>query len=72
MEVVALTCRFRPSQHAKDRMIERGISRSEAEEAIGKGAKLRRGQKVFSRLRGVEIVYRKMPCNHHVITVYRR
>ena len=71
-KVITLTCRFRPSQHAKDRMIERGISRTEAEETIAKGAKLRRGQKVFSRLRGVEIVYRKFPCNHHVITLNRR
>jgi len=53
-------------------MIERGISRSEAEEAIVKGAKLRRGLKVFSRLRGIEVVYRKRPCNHQVITLYRR
>ncbi|MCK4971011.1 MAG: hypothetical protein KAS77_10795 [Thermoplasmata archaeon] len=53
-------------------MIERGISRGEAEEAIARGVKLRRGQKVFSRLMGIEIVYRKKPCNHHVITLYRR
>lgn len=72
MEVITLPCAFRPTQHAKDRMIERGISRDEAEETITRGAKLRRGQKVFSRLEGIEIVYRKKPCNHHVITLYRR
>jgi len=53
-------------------MIERGISRSEAEEAITRGAKLLRGQRVFSRLKGIEIVYRRRPCNFHVITLYRR
>ncbi|MCK5254338.1 MAG: DUF4258 domain-containing protein [Thermoplasmata archaeon] len=53
-------------------MIERGISRNEAEEAIAKGAKLRRGRKLYSKLRGIEVVYQHRPCNHHVITLYRR
>ena len=72
MEVIALQCRFRPTYQAKDRMIERGISRGEAEEAITKGAKLGRGRKVYSRLRGIEVVYQPKHCNHIVITLYRR
>jgi hypothetical protein len=72
MEVNRMTCAFRPTNHAKDRMIERGISRGEAVETITRGAKLRRGSKVLSRLRGIEIVYRPKKCHYHVITLYRR
>jgi hypothetical protein len=53
-------------------MIERGISRDEAVEAIARGAKLRRGARVLSRLRGIEVVYRPGKCHYHVITLYRR
>ena len=53
-------------------MIERGISRSEASESINKGAKLRRGRKILTRLKGIEVVYEARPCNHLVITLYRR
>ncbi len=53
-------------------MIERGISKSEAVEAIMKGAKRRKGRKVFSQLRGIEVVYETRPCNHMVITLYKR
>ena len=53
-------------------MIERGISRSEASEAIKKGAKAIRGRKILTRLRGIEVVYVARPCNHMVITLYRR
>ena len=53
-------------------MIERGISRSEAGEAIAKGAKLRRGGKVLTRLRGIEVVYEPRRCNNLVITLGRR
>jgi len=67
-----LPCEFRPSHHAKDRMIERGISRVEAVEAIAKGAKRRNGPRVFAQLRGIEVVYVSRPCNDYVITLYRR
>ncbi len=63
---------MRATKHAEDRMIERGISRIEATEAIIKGAKLRRGRKIYTRLRGVEVVYEPRLCNHLVITLYRR
>ena len=72
MEVVALSCKMRTSRHAEDRMIEREISRREAVETISKGAKRMRGPKVFSQLRGIEVVYVQKPCNQLVITIYRR
>ena len=67
-----MPCKVRATRHAEDRMIERGISRTEAAEAIMKGAKLRRGHKVLARSRGIEVVYEPRPCNHLVITLYRR
>ena len=72
VEVNTLPCTMRASRHAEDRMIERGISRTDAVEAITKGAKRRRGPKVFSQLRGIEVVYVQKPCNQLVITIYRR
>lgn len=72
MEVKELPCKMRATRHAEDRMIEHGISRTEAVEAIKKGAKLRRGHKILTRSRGIEVVYVARPCNHLVITLYRR
>jgi len=63
---------MRPSRHAEDRMIERGISRAEAIETIAKGAKRRKGRKVYTQLRGIEVVYEARPCNQLVMTLYRR
>ena len=53
-------------------MIERGISRQEAVEAIAKGAKRRNGPRIFTQLRGIEIVYIQKPCTQFVLTLYRR
>ena len=72
MEVTKLPCKMRATRHAEDRMIERGISRTEAVESITKGAKRMRGRKVYSQLKGIEVVYEARPCNHLVITLYRR
>ena len=72
MEVTTLPCKVRATKHAEDRMIERGISRNEANEAIMKGAKLRRGRRILTRLRGMEVVYEPRRCNNLVITLYRR
>ena len=51
-----MACKFRPTTHAKHRMIERGISRDEATETILKGAKKKKGNKIFALLRD----YRKI------------
>ena len=67
-----MQCSYRPTMHAKDRMIERGISRAEAIEAILKGSKKRIGPKIHTILKGIEIVYIQKPCNYHVITMYWR
>jgi hypothetical protein len=72
MEVSTMAYAFRPSAHAKGRMIERGISRQEATEAIVKGAKRQNGPRIFAQLRGIEVVFVQRPCNHFVITLYRR
>lgn len=67
-----MPCAFRPSVHAKDRMIERGISRREAVEAMAKGAKRRNGPRIFAQLRDVEVGYIQRPCTQFVVTLYRR
>jgi hypothetical protein len=67
-----MPCEFRPSTHAKDRMIERGISRREAVESMVKGAKRCDGPRIFTRLRGIEVVYVQGPCTSYVITLSRR
>ena len=67
-----MPCKVRTTRHAEDRMIERGISRTEADEAIERGAKLRRGSKVLTRLRGIEVVYVPRRCNNLVMTIHRR
>jgi len=53
-------------------MIERGIARDEAVDALMKGAKMKRGHKILTRYRGIEVVYVQKPCNYQVITLYRR
>ena len=72
MEVNELPCKMRATRHAEDRMIERGISRTEAVEAVKRGAKLMRGRRIHTRLRGITVVYEAIPCNHLVITLCRR
>ncbi|MCK5560959.1 MAG: DUF4258 domain-containing protein [Thermoplasmata archaeon] len=63
-------CKFRPTAHAKHRMIERGISRDKAIETILKGIKRHKDDKIFARLRGIEVLYIQKSCNYHVITIY--
>ena len=67
-----MVCKFVPTSHAKHRMIERGISREEATEAILKGAKKKKGNKIFALLRKIEVVYYQKTCNYRIITIYWR
>lgn len=67
-----MSCKFRPTAHAKNRMIERAISRDKAMEAILKGIKRYKDNKIFARLRGIEVLYIQKPCSYHVITIYWR
>ena len=63
-------CSFRPSKHAKDKMIETGISKIEILESVSRGAKKAYGKKIISTFKGFETVYRQLPCNYFIITVY--
>ena len=72
MEVSTMACAFRPSAQAKAKMIERGISRQEATAAIVKGVKRQNGSRILAQLRGIEVVFVQRPCDHFVITLYRR
>lgn len=63
-------CSLRPSGHAKDQMIERGIAKEEVISALLRGAKRVFGEKVISGFAGIEVVYKQLPCNYFVITVY--
>ncbi len=66
-----MECKLRPSIHARDMMIERGISQSETIETINKGAKKLHKKKVVSFYRNIGIVYKKKPCNIFIVTAYR-
>jgi len=63
-------CSLRPSRHAKDKMIETGISKIEILESILMGAKRILHNKIVSTFKGFEVVYRPLPCNYFIITVY--
>ncbi|MBU2099667.1 DUF4258 domain-containing protein [Candidatus Micrarchaeota archaeon] len=63
-------CSFRPSRHAKDKMIETGIPKIEILEGIIKGAKKIFKDKIVTTFRGFDVVYKQLPCNYFVITVY--
>ena len=67
-----MVCKFIPTTHAKHRMIERGISREETTEAILKGAKKKKGNKIFALMRKIEVVFYQQPCNYRIITIYWR
>jgi|GEM_PF-1116078 len=66
-----MDCELRPTAHATEMLIERGISKGEAFETILKGAKKAHGKKVTALFRKTELVYRKIPCHYIVITAYR-
>ena len=68
-------CHLRPSQHAKDKMIAWGIEKDKAIECILKGAKRIEkdtvlGDKIVSRYKEFEVVYKQRPCNYFIITIY--
>ncbi len=67
-----MECRFRPTLHAKHRMHGHRISRREIVAAIDRGLHRRQGGQLVSRLRRLEVVWRKRPCNQVIITAYRR
>ena len=67
-------CHIRPSGHAKDKMIAWGIEKERVIECILKGAKriekdALSGDKIVSRYKQFEVVYKQRPCNYFIITV---
>ena len=68
---ISMNCELRPTSHATEMLIERGISKGEVLETILKGAKKARGKKVTTMFRKIKLVYRKIPCHYIVITAYR-
>ncbi len=66
-----MDCKIRPSVHARDMMTERGVSNLETRNTITKGAKKLQKNRIISFHRGIEVVYKKKPCNTFIITVYR-
>ncbi|MBI5252875.1 MAG: DUF4258 domain-containing protein [Euryarchaeota archaeon] len=67
-----MKCEFRPSIHAKNQMIARGISKKEIMDCILKGAKRLQGKKIIGIFGKVEAVFLKKPCHYYVITTYWR
>ena len=74
-----LTCTYRwlllikYSKHARERMVERGISVNEAEEAIRKGSKeLQKPDKILHHYKYFVVVTKKIKNDYFVITVKSR
>jgi hypothetical protein len=67
-----MECEFRPSKHAKDQMVLRGISKREIMDAVLKGAKRLQGEKIVGIYGKIEVVFLKKPCHYFVITAYWR
>ena len=67
-----MTYRVLYSTHAIQRMVLRGISRIEVEEAIRAGAKSRQGERVVASHRYFEVVYVVHGQSIWVITVKPR
>ncbi|MBI5061609.1 MAG: DUF4258 domain-containing protein [Candidatus Aenigmarchaeota archaeon] len=65
-----MKCSFRPSTHTKVRMISRGIEKKEIIEAILNGPKRVYEDKIITTYKNFEVIYKQLPCNYFVITVY--
>ena len=63
----------RYSKHAREQMVERGISVNEVEEAIKSGSKeLQKPDKILHHFRYFTVVTKKIGDEHFVITVMIR
>ena len=63
---------IRYSNHARLRMIERGISDAEVKAAIAKGSKRRQDGNVIASYSYIEVVYKRRKDGCYVITVMVR
>ena len=60
------------SKHARMRMVERGISAKEVNEAVNKGSKRRRDREIISAYKHIVVVFRVVNRKYYVITVMSR
>ncbi len=60
------------SDHAKQRMFERGIPLEEVKEILVKGRKWREGETLHATMRGIEVVYKVLNSDIFIITVHYR
>ena len=60
------------SKHARMRMVERGISAKEVNEAINKGSKRKRGKEVISAYKHIIVVFKVANKKYYIITVMSR
>ena len=64
---------IRFSRHAREQMVARGISETDAEEGIKRGSKeLQKPGKILSYYKYFCVVYKKIDNNFYVITVKPR
>ena len=60
------------SKHARERMVERGISKNEIFKAIQKGQKGTQKGKLITTYTYFEVVYKKIGDKYYIITVQLR
>ena len=60
------------SKHARERMVERGISKNEISKAIQKGKKRTHDGKIIASYTYFEVVYKKIRDKYYIITVQLR
>ena len=64
---------IRYSKHAREQMVERGISEKEVEDGISRGSKrIQEPGKILSDFRYFTVVYKKVGETYFVITVKPR
>ena len=60
------------SKHARERMVERGISKNEISKAIQIGKKRTQNGKIIAVYTYFEVVYKKIRDKYYIITVQLR
>jgi hypothetical protein len=63
---------IRYSRHARERMVERGISEKEVASAVSKGSKRTQDGRIVAAYMYFEVVYRMIDDEAYVITVMPR
>ena len=63
---------IRYSNHAREKMVERGISEKEISNAINRGSKRTQDDKIVATYMYFEVVYKMIDDEAYVITVFVR